>query len=130
LFDTGENGGQVGQHFVVAEAQDPVAIGFEVFSSRGVLLGLLIVDGTIDFNNKLRGWAIEVEHKRSNGVLAAEAQTSNSSAPQSIPQHTFCRGQLTPQLSGSLPQRLRHTTHTAPRPPTSHTATPLRSPPG
>jgi hypothetical protein len=66
--------GEVGQHFVVVETQDAIAVRFQMLCSGGVLLGLLLVNAAIHFDDQFVCGAVEVEDEWPDGILVAESQ--------------------------------------------------------
>jgi hypothetical protein len=65
-----------------------------MFGSSGVLLGLVVVDGAIDFDDEVGSGAVEVENERPDRVLITEAESSDLSITQRIPEYSFGRRQL------------------------------------
>lgn len=87
LFDLGEHCREIGEHIIVAEAEDLVAVLRQVFGAGGVLLDVLVVHGAINFDGEMGGRAVEVEHEWPDRVLAAKAKPGNPPTAQCLPEH-------------------------------------------
>jgi hypothetical protein len=74
FFDGLEDGREVGQDLRVLEAENGVAVGFEMTSAVCVDLFAALVGGAVELDDEFVGGAIEVEDEAAYGVLAAEPE--------------------------------------------------------
>ena len=67
---------QIGQYFLIAKSDHPVAITVQMRGALFVALGLLVVYLAVKLHHKLAGRAVEVKDERPDCVLPAELQTA------------------------------------------------------
>ena len=83
--DSVKDGVQVAQHITVAKPQHSVPVGFEEASPVGVLVQLVVVHAAVEFDNKPRRRAAEIEDERANRVLPTELGLRVPTIPQRSP---------------------------------------------
>ena len=74
----------------------------QVVVSLGVVLALVIVDGTVDLDDESRFSAEEVDDVRADRMLAAEAPPTHLSASKHRPEPLFGESRSTTLIASSL----------------------------
>jgi hypothetical protein len=70
-----------------------VAVAFEVKGSIGVVVLLVVVDRTVEFDDEPMFGTTEIEDERTDRMLTAESRASDLLAPDRLPEGLFggCR---------------------------------------
>src|SRR4051812_5745133 len=98
LLDSAHDDLRCVQDFVIREAQDTEAHGFEPCRALLVTLALLVVDAAVDLDAQLRLRAAEVDDEPRHRVLAAEVEARTPLLPQKLPHRLLRRGHGGAQL--------------------------------
>jgi len=115
----------VGQHLVVPEAEDAVALGYEEVGPGGRVEGVL---AAIELDDQMKFETDEVDDIRSDAMLATELGAIELSRAQMAPKRLLCLGGVAPELSRSVGQH-SETLHYSPAPSIPLTLPPLRGGP-
>jgi hypothetical protein len=84
--DLVEDGVEVVDDGVVGEAEDVVAAGGEGLGAVFVAVGLLVVDGAVEFDGEADGGAAEIEDEGADGVLAPEFEAGEATITEVGPE--------------------------------------------
>ncbi|HUO12800.1 MAG TPA: hypothetical protein VMU37_08600 [Caulobacteraceae bacterium] len=74
--------------------------------SPGVILRLIEVLTAVEFDDQIRGWAVEIHDERSNGRLPPPFPAAEPSPAQLAPKATFGVGPVGSKRAGALKGRL------------------------
>ena len=87
------------KYLLIAEAQHLKTETFQKFLSKRVLLGCVLVNCAINFNNQIGFITEEIHDKAINGVLTAKLRVQLSIS-ESLPQMLLSSSWFAPHLSG------------------------------
>jgi len=94
-----ENAFEILEDLLIAETDDGQPVAFDERRAIGILLGSVLVDGTIDLDDQPDLGAVEIDNEAIDGVLTAEL-LSKLSLAQLRPQPLLRFGGLVAHLAG------------------------------
>ena len=100
--DAGEDGFKVGVDVGIWNAKDTEAARGEPAGALGVVVSLVVVNGTVQFNDEGRRVTVEIQNEAVDNLLPPEMQAMESIPAHALPHPGFLWGQGAPQLLGSL----------------------------
>ena len=95
--DPCQDGRQVGQHLVVAETNQPIAVLMQHLGTCHVTLCLEFVNISVYLDDQAYGWTVEIEDECPNRVLTSEPKTGKATFPKGLPEHVLCLRQTLAQ---------------------------------
>jgi hypothetical protein len=103
-----EDGGHISLYLNVREAHDGQIAGGEDLVALGVVVSLIRVDRTVDFNHQAGAMAVEVDYKAVDYLLPPKVQPFKPPRTEPLPQQKFVRRHFAPEFQRQLDFRVRN----------------------